>query len=371
MGSSISIPSSVSIREETRQTAILSESRLVTRQYRRAEIPDERNNLRLRVRFGTDAGALVNGFPSKGGVYSLFCSPMELDFLGLDRFETALPSSDPAEEDALCAKIRLLGAEWWPSLDSLWGGPPLLEEKVRFIGVASPLEEKVRFIGVASQGGVWALETNLEDCSNRQLGRIQNARDMEEKCRQIERFGGTFYADPSECPLLDFKSPVPERTAIHILFADDDASNQTVARNLLTHLGFSQVTTVGDGKEALDFLLAAAEDKSQRKPDIIFLDTEMPVMDGFECARILRREFPYNIDYSNISIVGMAYRNPMLENRERWFAAGMSGFLPLPIQERDLEQMLVRLVLRGRSRISLSGPSIEDVGRDASMMQEE
>lgn len=135
------------------------------------------------------------------------------------------------------------------------------------------------------------------------------------------------------------------------MFADHDAGNQAIARNLLTHLGFSQVTTVGDGKEALSVLLAAVVDKSQRKPDIVFFVTKMPVMDGFECARILRREFPCDIDYSNIPIVGMRYRNPMLEQKDRWSSAGVSGFLPSPIQERDLEQILARLVLRGRARI--------------------
>ncbi len=46
----------------------------------------------------------------------------------------------------------------------------------------------VRFIGVAPQGGVWVLELGGEGCSRRKLGRINNARDMEEKCKQIDGF---------------------------------------------------------------------------------------------------------------------------------------------------------------------------------------
>ncbi|KAK4233130.1 CheY-like superfamily [Achaetomium macrosporum] len=358
MGSSISLPSSVGDQEET------EERELDVRGL--GQILHECNRPRLRVRFGSNAGAMVNGFPSKGGVYELYCSPMELEFLGLDRFETALPSSDPAEEDALCAKMRLLGAEWWPSSD------PACGEASHSIGLRSPLDDMVRFIGVTSQGGMWALTTNASDCYEKQLGRINNAMDMEEKCRQIERLGGTFYADPRECPLLDFKSPVPERAAIHVLVADDDASDRAVARSLLDRLGFSHVTTVGNGMEALDILLAAANDRSQRKPDIIFLDTDMPVMDGFECARIMRRKDPYTFICGNVPIIVM--QDPTTQEdrkyRERCFDVGIVSFRTRPIQEKELERTLVRYVLNGRARIWLSESSVEDAGQDQGMMQE-
>ncbi len=203
MGSSQSVTSSASsIRDSPEQIDIPSRP-VGTQRY-----PEELN---LRVRFGAGAGAFVHGFPSTGGVYMLSCSSMELDFLGLDRFETATPSSDPAEEDLLCAKMRLLAPEWWPSLDAYnradWHDFRHQER--------NPWDVMVRFIGVAPQGGVWVLEMGEEECSKRQLGRINNARDMEEKCSQIERFGGTFYADPIECPFLDFNSPFPERAAVH------------------------------------------------------------------------------------------------------------------------------------------------------------
>jgi hypothetical protein len=50
-------------------------------------------------------------------VYILRCSAIELDFLGRNRFETALPSADPDGEDAPFAKMRLLGVLWWLSLE--------------------------------------------------------------------------------------------------------------------------------------------------------------------------------------------------------------------------------------------------------------
>ncbi|KAK4152839.1 CheY-like superfamily [Chaetomidium leptoderma] len=365
MGSSqsVTISSASSIQERPERTEI--PARPVTACY-----PEEP---KLRVCFGTGAGGFVQGFPSNGGVYMLSCSAMELDFLGLDRFETALPSADPAEEDSLCAKMRLLGPEWWPSLEACnkAGWQDFLHQGQH--SLEHYREERVRFFGVASQGGVWALETGGEECSSRQLGRINNARDMEEKCRQIEKFGGTFYAAPSECPLLDFKSPFPERAAVHVLLADGDASNQEVARSLMAELGFSQVTTVGDGKEALGFLLAAAEDKTQRKPDILLVNTELPVMDGFECARLLRFDFSYSQHYPHIPIVAMPHHTMLGDNKlqERSVGTGLSGFVPRPIQKEQLERTLVKWTLKGPRRFLLSGPSVEDARRGARVMKRE
>ena len=213
------------------------------------ERPASRDN--LRVSFGFKPGvAMVKGFPSTGGVYILpFCSGMELDFLGLDRFEETPRcglspdrtgeeerkenkqedgDNDRKEEDALCAKIRLLGARWWPSLGAYRAAdvrrwitettdPRYLDDKKRFFAVqvagaatgnstSSSTVTSPQADGGGGEGGegVWVLEVDEEDGSERGLGRIGNARNMEEKCRLIERFGGTFYPDPRECPYLDF-----------------------------------------------------------------------------------------------------------------------------------------------------------------------
>lgn len=244
------------------------------------------------------SGAFVKGSPSKGGVYIPSRSAIELDCLGLDRFETALPSADPDEEDALCAKMRQVGAVWWSSIEKSTGS---WEDD--FVGLRP--EKKQRFIGATLQGGVWVLETDLLDSSNRQLGRIDKARGMEEeKCRVIERFGGTFYADPSDCPLLDFKSPVPERAALQVLVVHNDAHNLEVMRSLLMHLRFSQVTGAGGGREALAYLLRAGERKSRRKPDIILFDMELRASDGFDMS-FVKRELPYGMDYSSTILIDM------------------------------------------------------------------
>jgi hypothetical protein len=67
-----------------------------------------------RLAFGSGPGARVVAYPSKGGMDVLDAlNGLDLDFLGLDRFKTVQRSQDPAEEDALCVKMRRLGAVWW------------------------------------------------------------------------------------------------------------------------------------------------------------------------------------------------------------------------------------------------------------------
>lgn len=56
-------------------------------------------------------GAFVHGWPSKGGVYVFSTMDgVEMDFMGLDRFHTTLRPPKSAEEDALCGRMRQLGA---------------------------------------------------------------------------------------------------------------------------------------------------------------------------------------------------------------------------------------------------------------------
>ncbi len=139
----------------------------------------------------------------------------------------------------------------------------------------------------------------------------------------------------------------------------------------MAELGFSQVTAVGDGKEALDFLLAAAEDKTQRKPAIIFADTELPVIDGFECARLLRREFNYSQHYPHMPIVLM--HHPTILGKDNLHNAslclGLSALIPRPIQREQLERTLVQATLTGQRRFLLSGPSAEDARRGARVIE--
>ncbi|KAM0351717.1 hypothetical protein ACHAPU_002229 [Fusarium lateritium] len=148
-----------------------------------------------RCEFGNRVGGVVHGWPSKGGYYHQLFSVAELVFLGLDRFKPSVKSDDPEKEEAHCARMRQLGATWYRDPDHQIRA----EEMLRNGDPDTPL----LFIGWPADGGVWAIHTSLWKSARSGFGRIGNAFTMEERCKIIEELGGSFYADPKDCPYLD------------------------------------------------------------------------------------------------------------------------------------------------------------------------
>ncbi|KAL7802069.1 hypothetical protein V8C44DRAFT_345971 [Trichoderma aethiopicum] len=155
----------------------------------------------LRAEFALGPGGFVRGWPSKGGIYVLsHVFGVELEFLGLDRFNnTARPSiPDPAaaseEEEAHCNKMRQLGARWYKS-----------EEDYRFSNYAPELFDRdIIYVGWPAGGGVWVLFLPSRSYARMDgVAIIHNAFNMEERCKAIEQLGGRFYENPRDCPFLD------------------------------------------------------------------------------------------------------------------------------------------------------------------------
>ncbi|MCP4545144.1 MAG: response regulator [bacterium] len=117
-----------------------------------------------------------------------------------------------------------------------------------------------------------------------------------------------------------------EETA-RVLVVDDNETNRMVAANLLERMGH-EVHSVGSGTEAID--LVAREEFT-----LVFMDLQMPDMDGFETTRRIRNSA---IDSANcyIPIVALTAHGQM-EDRNICLAAGMNDFLLKPIDREDLQ----------------------------------
>jgi PAS domain S-box-containing protein len=111
------------------------------------------------------------------------------------------------------------------------------------------------------------------------------------------------------------KSPGP----LKVLVADDDPVGRQVVRIALLHLGH-QAGEVGDGEEVLEALRSQAY-------DVVFMDLDMPVLDGIETARRIVAEFPPERRPRLIAMTASTRR----EEKEQCLAAGMSDYLVKPL----------------------------------------
>ncbi len=121
---------------------------------------------------------------------------------------------------------------------------------------------------------------------------------------------------------------------LRILLAEDDSVNQIVAKRLLEQQGHS-VDTVDDGEQVIQAL------DGNVQYDVVFMDLQMPIMDGVRCTReIRRREREKGVDNA-ITIIAMT-AHAMSGDRERCLEAGMNGYLAKPILSRTLRETLLK-----------------------------
>lgn len=120
--------------------------------------------------------------------------------------------------------------------------------------------------------------------------------------------------------------PVRESSA-RVLLVEDNPVNQMVAKGMLGKLGY-QVLVAGHGGEALEVL-------EQEPVDLILMDCNMPVMDGYEASRRIRS----NGRWPQLPIVALT-ANALSDERERCRAAGMNDYLAKPFRREELAAIL-------------------------------
>lgn len=114
----------------------------------------------------------------------------------------------------------------------------------------------------------------------------------------------------------------------HILLAEDNPVNQKVARLMLGIFG-CQVDIAINGLEAVQAL-------EHRRYDLIFMDCQMPEMDGFEATRLIRAQAKGNFRVPIVALTAHA----MEGDREQCLAAGMDDYLGKPFAKEQLHDIL-------------------------------
>ncbi|HXG45894.1 MAG TPA: response regulator [Gemmatimonadales bacterium] len=122
--------------------------------------------------------------------------------------------------------------------------------------------------------------------------------------------------------------PAPRPAPLRVLLAEDNAVNQQLAVSLLERLG-CRVEVAGSGREAVSLV-------ARRPYDLVFMDCQMPEMDGYETARQIRASDAPSARVPIVALTASAVEG----ERERCLAAGMNDYLTKPISLEALAAML-------------------------------
>ncbi len=240
------------------------------------------------------------------------------------------------------------------AVEVIWRGEDMLEFVVADTGIGIPAE-KLRYIFDAfSQADSSTTRkfggTGLGLAICRRLAELMRGEiRVESQVGRGSRFRVSLPMGAADAPVeaktdddkANDRLIEPVTDQIRVLLAEDNVINQRVATRLLEKLG-CDVHSVDDGTGAVEQALG-------KDYDIIFMDCQMPRMDGYAATRTLRAQ-----GYEK-PIVAMT-ANAMPGDRERCLEAGMDDYIPKPIPRGVLERVL-------RTWAPVSGEGASDEAR--------
>ena len=133
-----------------------------------------------------------------------------------------------------------------------------------------------------------------------------------------------------------------------VLVVEDNPINQQVAREIIEQIGI-KVELVGNGQEAVDIIMRG------ERFDVVFMDLQMPVMDGLEATRQIRK-----IPGMETSPIVAMTAHAMKEERERCLANGMNDHVSKPIDPDQLYACLIKWIVPRESAGETATNSLGD-----------
>ena len=267
-------------------------------------------------------------------------------------------SADPARLRQMCSNlvsnaikftesgsVRLVGR-----VDSAEGGRPVLRFEVQDTGPGVPVEAQAGLFQPFSQlqGAAFRHRsgTGLGLSIVRHLAVLLGGTAG---CQSVPGQGSTFWftitAEPVEAPRAaaevrasQGKVARADGRPVKVLVVDDNPINRRVVQGLLSHAG-CEVQVAAEGREAVDRVAAGAF-------DLVLMDCQMPLMDGFEATRLVR-ERERQAGAPRLPVVALTAA-AFAEDRVACREAGMDGFLAKPVTLAGLLPVL-RQIASGRA----------------------
>ncbi len=118
-----------------------------------------------------------------------------------------------------------------------------------------------------------------------------------------------------------------------VLLVEDNETNQQVAREILEKTGMD-VVCAKNGLQAIDML-----NDTDNRCELVFMDVQMPVMDGYEATRTIRK-IP---DYRTLPIIAMT-ANAMSDDRQKSLESGMNDHIAKPYEIRVIHECLIKWI---------------------------
>jgi two-component system, sensor histidine kinase and response regulator len=193
---------------------------------------------------------------------------------------------------------------------------------------ADPMLASTHLIMLASIGGLTAAQAKVHGIEQCLTKPVKDAALHDALIRVI---GG----EPLASRSAERTTAIPEQEAkpaakrsLRVLIAEDNMVNQKVAMKMLTKLG-CRADVVADGQEAVDALRSVPY-------DLVFMDCNMPEVDGFMATEMIRRME----GTSKHTIIVAMTANALKGDRERCLAAGMDDYISKPVTQKDLAAII-------------------------------
>lgn len=257
------------------------------------------------------------GFPDGAGK-----KPDQLNVLGTDRFVVALGSSITSQ--SLLEQLQ----SWGLPAESLGDRSLALGNMPSYLIVDAI--DSSRFLEAKPYSKFIVVEPITGDSSSMDSGskfqRVKSPVKPSELHRAIQILNGSLQSTPRNRTSGESDEKLAVSLPMEILVAEDNPTNRKLIRLILEREGYQSVTLVNDGREALEAMQSTDF-------DLVFMDLQMPELDGLEATRELRKTVPLAEPPYVLALTA----NASTRDFDICIEAGMHGFLSKPIRKSDLK----------------------------------